>query len=271
MKQFPNIIAKLFYEPVVITPQKHMAICQVIEAHMGKGSVVMDDDGDDDSGDDDLNYQQFGSIAVIPVHGVIEKHMKKMASAAPGCDLDILNAMIDVAEMDPSVEKLLFDFRTPGGSVTGMQESGRKIFRCSKETIGFTDSECCSGGMWLASQCNKFYSTSSARVGSIGVWCAYLDISRQMQNEGENMQAISAGKHKLIGAYWKPLAAEEKDIIQKGVDKIYTQFKDAVNSRRQLSEDDMGAGLIFDGDEAAQRGLTDGIAEDMDEILNDLV
>ncbi len=274
MKQFPRIISKLLYEPVVITPNKHAAICQVVEAHMAsnKPKLMDDDDGDGDyEADDDLNYRQVGNTAIIPIHGVIGKHLRQMASAAPGCDLDDLDGLIDIAEEDSSVERVIYDFRTPGGSVTGIPESARKILRSSKETIAFTDDECCSGGMWLASQCQKLYCTASATLGSVGVWCAYMDYSRQMANDGENMQAISAGKYKLLGAYWKTLSDEEKSILQKGVDKIYAQFKSAVSEVRNVSEMDMGNGLVFDGEEACERGLADGTVEGIEDILQQLV
>jgi hypothetical protein len=79
MKQFPQIVSKLLYEPVVITPNKHAAICQVVEAHMGTAKISAME-ADDDEPDDDLNYRQVGNAAIIPVYGVIGKHLQKMAS-----------------------------------------------------------------------------------------------------------------------------------------------------------------------------------------------
>jgi len=276
MKQFPHIISKLFYEPLIITPQKHQAICSVVEAHMASPSPmkIMDAEPDDDDPPDgfDENYQQIGSTVILRLDGVIGKHLKKMASASPGCDLDLVNAMIDTAQFDDSVKRIIFDFRSPGGSVTGVPETARKIFNVrDKETVAFTDSECCSGALWLASQCQKFYSTGSASIGSVGVWCAYLDYSRAMQNDGVNMQAFSAGKFKLLGAYWKPMTDEEKSIVQKSVQRTYEQFMQAMSSHRAVSEENFGNGLCFDGDEAAQLGFTDGLVEDMDEILERMV
>lgn len=271
MKAFPSIITKLFYEPVLITPAKHSAIWQVVSAHMAGQPIVsqmQSGEGDDESSED---YRQVEDIAIIPVHGVIGRHLEKMASASPGCDLELLDGMIDTAEYDSSVSRVVYDFRTPGGAANGVPETAAKILRSSKETIGFFDQECDSGGAWLASQCKRLYGTASGSFGSIGVWCAYLDISRQMLNDGENMQAISAGKYKLMGAYWKALTDEEKGILQAKIDKIYSNFKTAMNSVRQCSEENMGNGLIFDGEEAAARGLTDGVVESLDELLDDLL
>ena len=268
MKQFPHIISKLFYEPVAITPAKHSVLCRVVEAHMAgnfRADSVVVEDGEPEMPE----ATQVGNTVIIPVHGVIEKHMVQMASAAPGCDLDVLGQMIDVAMSDKEVSRLVFDFRTPGGSVTGLPEMARKIAGIvSKETVAFTDSECCSAGVWLATQCQTFYATESACVGSIGVWCAYADYSRQLANEGVNIQSISAGKYKLLGAYWRTLSDEEKGMLQASVDKLHNQFKQAVNLRREVADEYM-QGQTFDGQEGVEIGLLDGLVESMDELIDD--
>lgn len=265
MKRYPHIISKLFYEPVMITPHKHGAICQVVEAHMNGNlpASAMDNPVDHES-----EMTDIGSTVIIPVHGIIDQNIPDSPSGGDGCDLAKLRDMISIARADSSVSRMIFDFRTPGGSVVGVAETGRAILNITdKETIAFTNDECCSAGLWLAAQCQRFYSTESARVGSVGVWCAYLDVSRQMQNEGQNMQAFFAGKHKLLGAYWKPMSDEEKVIVQKSVDKIYAQFKSAMNEQRAVSDSNFGNGLVFDGEDAAQLGFTDGLVESLEEVL----
>jgi signal peptide peptidase SppA len=264
MKSFPHILSKLLYEPLLITQAKYFAICRIVEARMTMPMPMPDMD---DEPDEDEEYQEYQNTAVIPVHGILGKHMDKMEMMSGGCDLDSVRADIDSALADSSIEKIVFDFRSPGGSVTGIPELARRISSIKdKQTIAFTDSECCSGALWLAAQCDYFYATESANVGSIGVWCAYLDVSRQMQNEGENMQAISAGKYKLMGAYWKPLSDEEKKMLQSEVDQIHADFKSAVNLNREVSDEFM-QGQIFDGKQAQEIGLVDGIVEDLGDVL----
>jgi signal peptide peptidase SppA len=264
MKSFPHILSKLLYEPLLITQAKYFAICRIVEARM---TMPMPMPEMDDEQDEDEEYQEFQNVAVIPVHGILGKHMDSMEMMSGGCDLDTVKDDLDIALADESIERIIFDFRSPGGSVTGIPElAGRIASIQNKETVAFTDSECCSGALWLATQCDYFYATESANVGSIGVWCAYLDVSRQMQNDGENMQAISAGKYKLMGAYWKPLSDEEKKMLQKEVDQIHAEFKSAVNLNREIPDEFM-QGQIFDGREAAEIGLTDGIVADIEEVL----
>lgn len=298
----------MFYEPLLVTHAQHAAMVRVLETRLNRGDDlgvlsrgelggvvrgiadgqlqmakpagrrrVSDDDPDLDGQDleeqarPQPDWRTFGKDAIIPVHGVLVGHASDIPMSSCGCGLDVVSAMIDVAMADAEVEKLIFDFRTPGGAVTGIPELGRKIAGItSKETIAFTDSQCCSGGIWLATQCKYFYGTASASIGSIGVWCAYLDLSRQLANEGVSIQEVSAGKYKTMGAYWKPLAAEEKAKIQADVDKIYGQFKQAVNLRREVAEEFM-QGQVFDGEEALEHGLCDGLVEGIDELLSEEV
>ena len=74
-----------------------------------------------------------------------------------------------------------------------------------------------------------------------------------------------------VGAYWKEMSDEEKSIKQADVDKIYSQFKEAMESFRMVSDENCGNGVVFDGEQAAEIGFTDGVVEDMDEILDGMV
>jgi len=268
MKNYPNIISKLFYEPLLITKAKHYAIWKVLESRLAGNTLPIPgmSEEDDDEEEDEL-WECTEPDVVIPVHGILGKHLSGMEIMSGGADLDGINSKIDAALSLPSVERIVFDFRSPGGTVTGIPELARKIAGItSKETIAFSDSECCSGALWLAAQCQRFYATESSSVGSIGVWCAYLDLSRQMQNQGENLQEFSAGKFKTMGAYWKPLTDSEKAMIQASVDKIYVQFKEAVNARREISAEHM-EGQVFDGSEAVEIGLVDGVVDSLEEVF----
>lgn len=266
MKRYPHLISKLF-EPLLLTPAKFHAICRVLESRLA-GELP---DEARLAEPEDPEIVELGSTAIIPVHGVIGKHLDQFEMMSGGCDLDVINAMLDNAEADASVRRVVLDFRSPGGTVVGVPETARKIYGMTKDTIAFTDSECCSGAIWLASQCNRFYGTQSSQIGSVGVWTAYLDMSRQLANEGVNIESVFAGKYKLLGAYWKPLTEEERAIVQRQVDKTYAQFKSAMMAQRPVEDEKFGNGLVFDGDEAAELGFTDGVVEDMDEVLEGFV
>lgn len=272
MKSYSHIISKLFYEPLLVTPMRHAALLQTLELRLGGQRVDMPDSpAPVCQPNDDDEVVKEGSTVIIPVHGTLVMHPEDIAMSECGCAMEDLNAAIDAAENDPRIERVIYDFRTPGGTVTGIPETGRKIQYSRKETIAFTNSECCSGGLWLAAQCQRFYATQSSRVGSCGVYCMTLDMSKALEDEGVKVNAIFAGKYKMLGASFKPLADDERALLQSGVDKIYSQFKEAMETWRVVDDKNFGNGLVFDGDEAAEIGFTDGVVESMDEILENMV
>lgn len=270
--KYSNVISKLFYEPALIHPARHAALCLLVDARLASAKVH--DDNPDLEGEDTLEEAEVKRVqdtVIIPVHGTLVAHPEDIAMSECGCSMDELNQAIDQAENDPAIETVIYDFRTPGGVVTMIPETGRKILYSRKRTVAFTNSECCSGGIWLASQCQRFYATQSSRVGSVGVYTMCLDYTKMLKMDGIKVNAISAGKYKLLGAYWKEMSTEERAILQAGVDKIYAQFKEAMESHRLVNDEHFGNGRVFDGDEAAEIGFTDGVVESLDEVVEHLV
>ncbi len=271
MKNYPHIAQKLFYEPLVITPQRHAILCQFMESAMAGTHMTPSQQARTGDEEPDNEVVQVGKTVIIPVHGTIVRHASDIAMSECGCALEELDALIDMAEADTKIKTVIYDFRTPGGSVTGVPETGRKILHSRKETIAFTGDQCCSGGIWLASQCQRFYATQSSQVGSVGVYNMCMDATAALKKEGIKVNAIFAGKYKLLGAYWKPLAEEERAILQARVDKIYGQFKEAMESHRLVEDEHFGNGLVFDGEDAAKIGFTDGVVESLEEVLDGMV
>ena len=263
MKSYPQIISKVYEQPWLITPAKHRAIRRLIETRIDGGMTEPDDDGDETP-----QMAIDGSTAVIPVHGIIGKHLSMLETMCGGCDLDAIGMMIDAALGDSNVNRLLFDFRSPGGTVTGVPEMARKIANInSKETVAFTDSMCCSGALWLAASCSKFFCTESSDVGSVGVYSVFLDESAALEKEGLKVNAISAGKFKLTGASFQPMTEDERKMLQDGVDKIYSQFKSAVTRNRVIADEYL-QGQVFDGEDAVKHGFCDGLVESITDILD---
>lgn len=266
---YPHIIKKVYYEPIAITVAKFMAIHAVVESRLNgvkMGPVQLDNPPPPRV--EDFDIPRDGSTAIIPVTGIIGQHIPFIDtySSGPMTDVDDVKTAIDVSEQDISIDRVMFRFDSPGGSAAGVPELGRKIFAMTKPTVAFTDAECCSAGVWLASQCRQFYATPSSSVGSVGVWSAYTDLTGKMKKDGVKMNSIYAGKYKLMGAWWKPMADDERAILQAQVDKLHSEFKSAMNNFRQVDATYL-EGQIFDGQEAAQIGMIDGLVEDITELL----
>ncbi len=269
MKNYTHILAKVMREPWLILPSRHEAILTALDSHMAGERRMFDDDDNDDTGFDpgeEDGYREDGDMAIIPIHGIIGKHLSSMEIFCGGCCIDYVTQMIDVAVESPRINKIMFHVNSPGGTVTGVSELGDLILDIEKDTCSFTDDMACSAALWIASQADNFYSTRSATVGSCGVYSILLDYTKALESDGVKVNAIYSGKFKMAGAYFKSLAPEEREMFQADVDKIHGQFKQALTRNRKISADYM-EGQHFDGEKASEIGMTDGVVEDFDEAM----
>jgi signal peptide peptidase SppA len=269
----PNIISKVIGQPWLITAEKHHAIMSALEAKLSGDFQTINsfDERDPDSGSGRDEYREFqtagGTIAVIPVHGILGKHLSSMETACGGCSLDTLQNQLRTA-FSPRISRVLLDINSPGGTVTGTPETAALIRELAavKPVWAFTDADACSGALWLASQCNEFYASESAEVGSCGVRMVLLDITEQLKDEGVKVNAIYSGKYKMLGASFKSLEPEEREMLQAESNRIHAQFQSAVQSVRNVDEHYL-QGQVFRGEEAAGIGMTSGVLADLDEVL----
>jgi protease-4 len=262
---YPHILSKVLRGIWVITDAKFQAIESVLASRLS-GEFAQDAliDGDSPTAEP----HTIAHTLVVPIYGIIGKHLSLMEMMSGSCDLDSVNSALAVAEADSNIEKVILDFRSPGGTVTGVPETARRIANLaeSKHVVSFTDSECCSGALWLASQASEFYCTESAEVGSVGVYLALLDKSRMYENEGVKFNAISAGKYKLSGASFRPLSTDERKMFQAQVDTIHEQFKTAVRTNRNVP-DESCEGQVFTGADAIIAGFVDSLVDDIEDLL----
>src|SRR6266705_5513690 len=104
MKRFPNCVHKLFYEPLIITPTRHAALCKVLEARMAGDMPSMLMPGEEPDQDDKPAMQTVRADAIIPVHGVLTCHADDIPASTCGCGCDVVSEMIKVAEADDAIE-----------------------------------------------------------------------------------------------------------------------------------------------------------------------
>lgn len=208
-----------------------------------------------------------GRVAVIQVNGVLGKNLSDGAKYyCGGVDYDDICEQIEEAEADPTVRAIVFHFRSPGGMALGCAECGDRIAAIENPTVAYTDYCMASGAYWLGAQCDAIYSSGSAFLGSIGVMAAYFDWSKAFDAMGVKVNAFSAGKWKMAGAPFKPMTDEERSMFQDRTARYYAQFTAAVNQKRKIAPENM-EGQLFDGAQAVDAGLCDGIFPCLDDLL----
>lgn len=207
--------------------------------------------------------------AIVHVDGVIDKHISDFdMECYGGYDLADLDGALNAVAGDPTIQNVMLVFNSPGGTVTGVPESGARIAALAdtKNVFAFTEGMCCSAAYWLASQADQVFSTASADVGSIGVYLALLDMTEAMAAEGVKVNVLKSGDYKTMGAPFKPLTNEERAMFQDEVDRIGQMFRAAVTSKRDIAGSTM-QGQSFFGSAALDVGLVDAIVPDLSSAL----
>ena len=99
----------------------------------------------------------------------------------------------DQAVAEPSVDQILIEVDSPGGSVYGVQELADKVVAAqrSKPVVALVNSVAASAAYWVASQAGAVYVTPGGEVGSIGVYTLHEDVSGALEKAGIATTLIS--------------------------------------------------------------------------------
>lgn len=270
--KYPLIAAKVFNEPWAITDETLSAIWRAVSDGVAlprpRSQDRFDDAQDDAEAGGANDIQVTGFTRVIPVFGILGKHLDSMEMDCGGCSVDKVSALLSAADKDPECERIVLVFHSPGGTVTGIPELAAKIkdIGTRKPVIAYTDGMCCSAALWLASQADTFLCSPSSMVGSVGVRCMVLDQSERLAKEGIKAESITSGKYKDMGANHRPMTDDERKMMQARVDSIGKAFRAALTANRSIAAENM-EGQTFSGEEAVAKGFADGLANDLDEVL----
>lgn len=208
-----------------------------------------------------------GAVGVIPIRGVISSHLSSLETMCGGYDIQQLAYDLDAAAEDTNLKRVLIDFHSPGGTITGIPETAKLIKNFPKKTIGFSNGHSASASYWLMSQCSSVLITESASVGSIGVYTAAIDNSKARETRGETVQVFKAGKYKAMGLMGKTLSDDEKALIQESVDKAYAKFTGDVKGARPGIEEATMQGQMFVGKDAVKAKLVDSLVSSLGSVV----
>jgi len=204
--------------------------------------------------------REAARVGVVSIVGVLSQHPQSLGASTAD-----IGASIDAAVANPNIDAILLDIDSPGGEVSGIPEVAAKIAaaRDQKPVLALVNGMAASAAYWLASQATEIMITPSGMAGSIGVYMLHEDWSKNLEQEGVKITAMSAGKFKLEGAPWEPLSDEAKADIQAKVDTYYSAFTRAVGEGRKASAAEVragyGQGRVLLAKEAVEANLADRI------------
>lgn len=216
-----------------------------------------------------------GSVALIPVHGVISQRMNMLSDFSGGVSTELLADDIKAAVNDESVKAIVLDIDSPGGSVYGVEELASIIAEAKehKHITAISNSLAASAAYWLGSQASEFVITPSGEVGSIGIITLHLDQSKFDEALGANYTYITAGKYKAEGNPHEPLSEEAIKATEANIKPYYESFTNAVAKGRNVNISQVlngfGEGRVLGAKAALAEGMVDRIAT-LDQVLEKL-
>lgn len=264
--------------PWAIQEDKLSAMLEAIELHAGGGSFTAEElqariGAGSHAARSGAAAKVDGSIAVLPIYGVIAQRMNMMMQFSGGTSSELFGRDFDAAVNDPAIGAIVIDVDSPGGSVAGTPELARKIFdaRGSKPIIAVANSLMASAAYWIGSAADELVATPSAEgVGSIGVIAVHEEFSKAAEMAGFKFTIIRAPENKGEGNPYEALSPEALEFIQGQIDEFYGMFVNAVAKHRGIKASDVrekyGSGRAFSAKQALAAGMIDRIAT-LDDVI----
>lgn len=268
-----QILTTLQSEPLLCDNTYRMALLELFNQHqeLSPAEFAHKRTGIKKSGGE-LEVEQpeiQDGIAIIPVGGPMAIDLGEFEKGAGAVDMDDIKAELEEAESNDEVGSIILNFDSPGGTYSGTFELCDWIAaNIEKPLYAFTRGKMCSGAYAIACACDGIFATKSARVGNIGVYTTFLDLSGLADKSGIKVRVLSSGPIKGAGTPGTSLTAEQEVFLKQNVvDMSNVFFRHVRASRPTIEDSDMG-GQFYSGDEAVSRGFVDGIIGSMDELVS---
>ncbi len=207
-------------------------------------------------------------IAVLPIEGTIQASTDSgsIYGTTATYNHDLLMEYVNLLMKNDCNKGIVLRLNTPGGAVYEADELYLKLMEYKEKTgrpiWAYMESQCCSGGVYLASAANEQYANRITTTGSIGVIMSTYDMSELYEKLGIKEINIVSSDNKDMGTAAKPMTSEQKAIYQSFVDEYYNQFVEIVATGRNMSVDEvkkLADGRIYTASQAVENGLIDGI------------
>lgn len=212
-----------------------------------------------------------GNVAVIPITGVILPDVGGGAFAESGVASWEIVDWIEEAEADESIQAVIFDIDSPGGTPVASEEIMMAIRDMEKPSVALIREIGASGAYWAASATDTIFASRISSVGSIGVLASYIEFAGTLERYNATYRSLTAGEFKDTGDPFKRLTPAEERMFQEQLDDIHAYFIQSVAENRGLPEEkvrELANGWVYTGKEALEFGLIDRIGSDNEVIAH---
>jgi len=202
--------------------------------------------------------------AVIRVRGIIQESSEGGFNSRQNAS-SIARRIRSMADRK-DIKALLLDINSPGGTIGSVQDIYDAVlyFKSkNKPVVALFRDVAASGGFYIAMAADKIIAQPGTMTGSIGVIMQASNFEGLFDKIGVKFIPIKSGKHKDMGAFYRPMTDEEMALLQEMINDTYQQFYAAVKAGRPDIADESlrvyADGRIFTGARAKAIGLIDDL------------
>lgn len=180
-------------------------------------------------------------------------------------DSEQLVSEIEGAGASSSIDAIVLQIDSNGGSPVAAEEVANALKRVNKPTVALIRGQGLSAAYWSATGANTIFAAENAEVGSIGVTSSYIDQTKRNSKDGYTFHSISTGAYKDMLNSNKDLTGPEEKMIREEIAVILDNFIRTVKTNRHLSElstsSELTSGAPFTAPYALEHGLIDRIGD----------
>ena len=219
--------------------------------------------------------QTGGAVQSTPHTAVIE--IRGEISSGAQASADNVVSALKIAFEDKGAQAVVLLIDSPGGSPVQAGIINDEVTRLKalhkKKVYAVVEETCASAAYYIAASADNIYVDKASLVGSIGVLMDGFGFTGLMDKLGIERRLMTAGTNKAMLDPFSPQNPEQSAYIQKMLGEIHAQFIAVVKRGRgaRLKETpDMFSGLVWNGQQAVELGLADGLGS-LDSVARDVV
>ncbi|MCD6189346.1 MAG: signal peptide peptidase SppA [Thermococcus sp.] len=165
------------------------------------------------------------TVAILPIVGSIDETTS----------LEVISKIREIRKNE-NIKGVVLWIESPGGYVGPVITIYKELKKLSyeKPIVAYTGGMAASGGYFLACAADKIIADPLAQVGSIGVLYVHYDLEQNYAQNGIKVNVFKTGKYKDMGAEWRGLTDEERDMIKKTINTYFEYFLQVVSEGRKL-------------------------------------
>ncbi|MEZ4743393.1 MAG: signal peptide peptidase SppA [Bdellovibrionota bacterium] len=179
-----------------------------------------------------------------------------------GIQPESLRKKLQWAKEDKSIKAVVLRISSPGGSALASDLIWQEVKQLTsvKPVVVSMGSYAASGGYYISAPATAIVALPTTITGSIGVIGMVPNLEKFKEKYGVSFHTITGSNRKSMLDQGQPLSSEDKAILEKNIEEIYTLFINKVAQGRKKSPEAIDAiaqGRVWTGAQALGIGLVD--------------